>query len=86
VILPLGPLSFVDWKDLLPVIAHKMAKQNANEQGDPDPLLSQLAAMKAKIQEMSMRIHRMSQTMLEIQESLKLENDLDKPTDKEDTP
>jgi hypothetical protein len=42
--------------------------------------------MKAKIQEMSMRIHRMSQTMLEIQESLKKEEDQDKFSQTEEKP
>jgi methyl-accepting chemotaxis protein len=63
-----------------------MAKTNAKENGDPDPIWSQLAEMRTMIGEMSTRIHRMNETVKEMQESLKEVKDTDESAGKKHTP
>lgn len=68
-----------------------MAKTNANEQSDPDPLLPDpiaigLAELRAKVDRMNSQIGRINSILEEIQKSLRAGQDLEETGEKEETP
>ena len=83
-LLPLGPHSVCSLEILLPVIAQKMAKSNAKGQGDPDPLWSGLAELRAKLSTLLTNIQGVSKMVEEMQESLKDEADQEQREGKEE--